>query len=203
MVHSSNMPLISVSRRVEDPKVTLVLMHGLGSDEQDMLGLAEMLDRRVEVVCLRAPYRYGPGYAWFDINWTPQGIQIDESQYWNAVEMVIGEIESLKVPRLVVGGFSQGAMMSTGTLIRRPDLSQAAVLLSGRGLSDEPIDYPGRVFQAHGAFDDVIAPEAAYVLKRSLTGLGDRYEFHEYEMGHWVSEEEIRDLNAWFGRLIG
>ncbi len=196
------MPLISASRRVENPELTLLLMHGLGSDEQDMLGLAEMLDRRVDFICLRAPYRYGPGYAWFEIDWTPQGIRIDEAQYWSAVELVIAEIESLNITRLVVGGFSQGAMMSAGTLIRRPELTEGAVLLSGRGLSDEAIAYSGRVFQAHGAFDDVIPPEAAYVLKRSLQGLGDRYEFHEYEMGHWVSEEEIQDLNDWFARLI-
>ena len=196
------MNFVSVTREVTNPLATLVLLHGLGSDEKDMAGLANMIDDRVEVICLRAPHRYGPGYAWFDIQWTNTGIEVDEAQYWGAVDLVKAEVERLARPKLIVGGFSQGAMVSLGVVSRYPDLAKACLLLSGRGIEKPAPQFKGQVFQAHGMFDDVIPIQDARKLHESLKSLGDQYEYHEYEMGHWINEEELSDLNHWLRRLI-
>lgn len=196
------MEFVSAVRKVLEPKATLVLMHGLGSDEQDMRGLADLLHPNLEVICLRAPLRYGPGFAWFEIQWTNAGIQIDEDQYWQSVEGVAGLLQGIQTEKLLVGGFSQGAMMSVGILDRHPDLVKGAVLLSGRGISDAPCQFDGNVFQAHGAFDDVIPFDSAQILRKRFDGFGPRYEFHEYEMGHSVCQEEIDDLNRWLVRIL-
>ncbi|MBS1702522.1 MAG: alpha/beta fold hydrolase [Armatimonadetes bacterium] len=196
------MKFASAVRSVTNPMATLVLMHGLGSDEQDMRGFADMLDDRFDVVCLRAPQRYGPGYAWFDIQWTVRGIEIDPDQYWQSVEAVAEYFKEQNFERLILGGFSQGAMMSLGVITKHPDLAKGAVLLSGRGIDDICPAFDGPIFHAHGAFDDVISVEYAYVLRRNLSQLGDRYEFHEYEMGHWINEEEVADLNRWLARFL-
>lgn len=172
-------------------------MHGLGSDEQDMFGLSRELPDFLEVHCLRAPISYGPGFSWFDIVWSPQGIRFDPAQFESHVDLVSEYARQFDPSKLVIGGFSQGAMMTVGMMYRHPDLFSGAVLLSGRGISEETPEFAGRVFHAHGTHDDVIAVEFAYGLKKPLVGLGDRYEFHEYDMGHSVCYEEIRALNDW------
>jgi len=193
---------VSEVRPSPGAQCTLVLMHGLGSDEQDMLGFAEELDSRIEVICLRAPIAYGPGYAWFDIQWTLKGIQIDEQQYWNSVSHVADYLRSLERENLLIGGFSQGAMMSLGVLNQPPEIANGAVLLSGRGIIDACPDFNGSVFHAHGTLDEVIPIQEARSLRQSLQSLGDRYEYHEYQMGHGINQEEVNDLNQWLARFL-
>lgn len=195
------MDFVSAVRPSPNSTWTIVLMHGLGSDEQDMLGFADMLDSRFEVICLRAPISYGPGYAWFDIQWTLRGIEIDEEQYWESVAKVSNYLADLGKERLLVGGFSQGAMMALGVVTKRPEIAQGAILLSGRGLDDACPNFEGPIFHAHGAYDDVIPVRESRKLHQGLSALGERYEYHEYEMGHWISEEEVRDLNVWLSKL--
>lgn len=169
-------------------------MHGLGSNAEDMFGLACELTSEFEVICLQAPYSYGPqGFAWFEIAWTEDGISVNEAQYWSAVDMVAEILPQIGGP-LTVGGFSQGAMMTVGLMIKYPDLLTDAIVLSGRGLGRSPESFKGRVFQAHGQQDEVIPFREGEELRRSLSVLGDRLEFHEYPMGHTVCEEEIQDL---------
>jgi phospholipase/carboxylesterase len=186
---------------VSTPKATFVLMHGLGSDENDMFGLAQALHPELEIICLRAPHSYGPGFAWFDVQWTPAGIRADEAQLWQSVHGVANFLESLKSP-VIVGGFSQGAMMTLGLMHEFPSHFQGAVLLSGRKVKDETPNFERPVFQAHGTFDDVIRMQEGDAVKRILSPLGDRFTSHEYQMGHWICEEEIADLNDWFTAQI-
>jgi len=55
----------------------LLLLHGVGSNEYDLFGLAPYLDKRFLIISVRAPYTLGPdSFAWFEINFTPRGIII-------------------------------------------------------------------------------------------------------------------------------
>lgn len=172
-------------------------MHGLGSDERDMYGLAQSLEPSYEVVCLRAPMVYGPGYAWFEIGFSPNGIEPNYEQFWESVEVVSALIQPEDPATTVVGGFSQGAMMTAGLMVQHSEKFNHAVLLSGRGVGLEPGGFPGRAFQAHGQFDDVIPFRDGVQLRSELSAMGDRHQFHAYEMGHSVCQEEVDDLNAW------
>jgi phospholipase/carboxylesterase len=59
----------------------LLLLHGVGSNEHDLFGLAPLLDQRFVVVSLCAPITLGPGnYAWFEVAFTPQGSVINPEQ---------------------------------------------------------------------------------------------------------------------------
>jgi phospholipase/carboxylesterase len=197
------MSLVSLIKEAEqEPKVVLVLMHGLGSDERDMFGLATELHPDLETMCVRAPHRYGPGFAWFDIAWTNEGLKVNMDQFWDSVDLVAGLITPLGPGKLIVGGFSQGAMMTVGLMHRYPELFAHAVLLSGRGIGSGTPDFHGNIFQAHGSFDDVIRISEADALKNTLLTLGDKFAFHEYEMGHSICEREINDLNEWLSQRI-
>ena len=172
-------------------------MHGFGSDEQDMFGLAQVLDPAYEIICLRAPMAYGPGFAWFEIAFTPMGIDPNFEQFWDSVEKVAQIIQEEEPDRTVIGGFSQGAMMTAGLMVRHPEKFGKAVLLSGRGVGLEPGGFPGRAFQAHGTFDDVIPFRDGVQLRSELSPMAERHEFHAYELGHSICQEEVDDLNAW------
>ena len=191
------MNLASVTRPATDCRATLILLHGLGSDEQDMFGLAEQIPSNIEVICLRAPHRYGPGYAWFDIQWTFKGIQVDENQMRDSLATVSEFVTELGRKNLIIGGFSQGAIMALSTISESGDQFVGGILLSGRQYGNDCPNFNGKVFQAHGAFDDVIPIRDGLQLREQLSPLGDRLEFHQYEMGHWICDEEIRDLNHW------
>ena len=117
----------------------LILLHGIGSNEDDLFGLAPYLDARFLIVSTRAPNPYGwGGYAWFEIEWLPDRIVIDREQAAASRELLIRFIGEAAAAygadpaRVYLLGFSQGAMMASWIALSRPDLVAGAVLMSGR-----------------------------------------------------------------------
>src|SRR5262249_31162121 len=110
------------------PPPLLVLLHGIGADENDLFPLAHELDRRLEIVSLRAPHRYTVGYAWFAIDFRPGGELVpdvvqarttlaDLMRWLDAAPARLGTDPH----RTFLLGFSQGAMMPLGVLRSPPE----------------------------------------------------------------------------------
>lgn len=185
----------------------LVLLHGLGSNENDLMGLAPYLPREITVVCLRAPMPYGMGgYSWFDIEWRPEGkwIDVDAADRHRRllVDVVTGLRKEFTPSRLILGGFSQGAMMTLGTVCLRPDLVDRALMMSGRGIDAWIQDADAALVSVpflvqHGQFDEVIELEEARTAVSQLRERGVTTDFREYPMGHEVSMPSLEDLVAW------
>src|SRR5258707_1243339 len=77
----------------DGPPPLLILLHGLGSNEHDLVGLAPYLDPRFQIVSARAPYTLTPGsYAWFELGWTATGITIDPRQAEQSRVLLVGFI---------------------------------------------------------------------------------------------------------------
>jgi phospholipase/carboxylesterase len=193
---------MALIRTVEDPKLVLHLLHGYGSDHRDMFGLAQELHPSVEVRCHPAPIEMLPGRAWFPLEWTANGIVIEPSDYWTAVDKLLPELEIIE-SKTVVGGFSQGAMIALGATQRLPQTFVGTLLMSGRGNRESCDAIAGKVFHGHGLYDEVIEIRHARELNQQLISLGDRYEYHEYPMPHSICEPELDHINAWLDRLIG
>lgn len=189
------------------PDHTLYLLHGLGSNELDMYGLAQELDPRFTVVCLRAPLQHGPGYSWFPVVWDETGVHHDDAEILAGLEVLAEEFPSEHQGTLLVGGFSQGAMMSSGILRNHPQFVDGAILLSGRLLPvyfpavDAPIGSSQPVFIAHGEYDDVLSLAQGVELRDAVMGVSSDVTWKVYPMGHSVSGHEIGDLNVWLGRF--
>ncbi|HEV2582865.1 MAG TPA: alpha/beta fold hydrolase, partial [Ktedonobacteraceae bacterium] len=141
-----NLPLVNLVRQPL-PEASnaplLLLLHGVGSNEHDLFGLAPLLDQRFIVLSLRAPNTLGPGsYAWFEVAFTPQGPVINPEQAEQSRQLLIDFIGQAVAtyganPRQVyLMGFSQGAIMSASVALTRPDLVAGAVLMSGRILPE-------------------------------------------------------------------
>ncbi|SDK69101.1 phospholipase/carboxylesterase [Arthrobacter sp. ov407] len=111
-------------------KPLLVLLHGYGANEQDLLSLADMLPEDFAVASVRAPLVTGPGFTWFPLT---ASIDYSLDAVKAASGYVLDWIDSVKAnhPSVTLLGFSMGMAMATTLLRQRPADFAAVVGLSG------------------------------------------------------------------------
>ena len=207
--------LRAISQAPADPSerpITLVLLHGLAADENDLFGLASELDPGRHVVSFRAPFETGyGGFSWFGIEFLADGRRIiDEDQAAESLQKIVDSLEELASTnpsgKLILAGFSQGAMMTAGVAFQRPDLIDAAWIMSGRYLpSLDPGTSPSRlgpILQQHGVYDEVLSVTEGRELQAVLRQKGYILKYEEYPMGHQISMESLRDADAWIRDAI-
>jgi phospholipase/carboxylesterase len=200
-----------------------VLLHGYGSNEQDLFALAPYLDERLLVVSPRAPLMLMPGsYAWFEIGFYQDErggtqIAVDERQarlsHGAVADFVAAAVREYDADpaRVVVGGFSQGASMAAMTALLRPELVAGAVVLSGIVPSQIMDEAPpaealaGKTFfVGHGTLDQVVQLEHGRATHELLEGLPVALTYREYPgMGHEINAECLRDVTAWLRERLG
>jgi phospholipase/carboxylesterase len=195
----------------------LLLLHGIGSNEDDLFGLAPYLDQRFLIVSARAPNAYDwGGYAWFQIEWLPDRIVIDHQQAAASRELLIRFIGEAAAAygadpaRVYLLGFSQGAMMSAWVTLSQPDLVAGAVLMSGRipeEMRDQiaaPEQLQGKPFLVvHGTQDQLLPIQNGRASRDLLQQLPVDLTYREYPMGHEVSAESLADVVAWLSARLG
>ena len=185
----------------------LVLLHGYGSDERDMMGLAQALPREVDVVCLRAPDETeNGGYAWFDLTVEEQGFGFDEEGFQYAAALVLqslAEFRDADVP-LVLGGFSQGAMVAAAVTLVEPSV-HAAWLMSGAfpPALEMPPARSRPVLVQHGTADPVLPIAMGRDLAKRLAEAGLAVDSREYPVGHTVPADGLADGIEWLEGLTG
>jgi phospholipase/carboxylesterase len=195
----------------------LVLLHGIGADENDLFPLAWQLDPRLTVVSLRAPRAYHGGYAWFRIDFLPGGRVVpDAAQARETLADLVRWVEA--APRRLgtdpentfLLGFSQGAMMSLGVLRTIPQRLTGVIALSGRApgeLVDTTAanDAIARVplLVAHGTLDDVLPIEHGRHTRDVFASLSRDFTYREFPVGHGISDEEMALVASWLAARLG
>ena len=194
----------------------LVLLHGVGSHERDLFGLAPQVPPHFHVLSLRAPLAIGPGsYAWFTFGVAPGGGRaIDAAQEAASRPLVAQAVQSaaaqlgLPPERVVVGGFSQGGIMSLSLLLTRPELLHAAMVMHSRLLPEVvPLQAPperlrGReLWVSHGTEDAMIPVASARHIRDAVAALPIALTYTEYPGGHELRPAELRDAMAWLQGL--
>jgi phospholipase/carboxylesterase len=194
----------------------LVLMHGVGSNEQDLFGLAPQVPPQFHVLSLRAPLVMGPGsYAWFTFGVAPDGSRaIDAAQEAASRPLVAKVVQAagaqLGVPpqRVVAGGFSQGGIMALSLLLTRPELLHAAMVWHSRLLPEVlplragPEQLRGReLWVSHGTQDGVIPLASAHHIRDTVASLPIALTYKEYPGGHELRPAELRDAVGWLQGL--
>ena len=189
----------------------LLLLHGVGSNEADLFGLAPELDGRFFVVSARGPITLGPGaYGWFHVAFTPQGPAIipqEAEESRRALLRVIDELVAayeVDPRRVYLMGFSQGAIMSLSVALTRPDKVAGVAAMSGRLLPEvrpliaAPEELEGLpILLVHGTADQVLPIQYGREARDQLAQLPVALTYREYPMGHYVSPESLRDVTAW------
>jgi phospholipase/carboxylesterase len=189
----------------------VVLLHGIGADEHDLLPLASRLDPRLAVASLRAPHDYVVGYAWFPIAFHPDGTVVPDVLAARAaladLTRWLGEAPSrlgTDPGRTFLLGFSQGAMMSLGALLTVPERLAGVVALSGRFApalleATAPPDAVARVplLVAHGRLDDVLPVEHGRAIRQAFGERVADFTYREFPIGHEISPEEMALVADW------
>jgi len=135
-------------------KGTLVILHGYGADEYDLMGLAPYFDPNLHILSIRGPgtVMYG-GASWFDIDMNADGsLRFNIEQALESADGVIQLVKDLQeqgiIPdhKIILAGFSQGATISQLITLKQPELIKALLVMSGR-LTDQ-VEQLLEIFQA-------------------------------------------------------
>jgi phospholipase/carboxylesterase len=194
----------------------LVMLHGYGSNEKDLISLAPALDSRLHIISVRAPLALGEDmFGWFPIEFTPYGITVDLEAAGRAIGQLTGflrELISIYRPqggKVFVMGFSQGAVMNYLTAFNAPELLHGVIALSGQ-LPDTrpeecmmPLGLESLPFLVvHGLYDDVLpiskGRDAGQWLKENVSDLT----YREYPMAHQINDDTIGLVAAWLKERI-
>jgi phospholipase/carboxylesterase len=199
-----------------DQPPLLLLLHGYGSNEKDLVELTPYLDPRFLTISVRAPETLAPDmYAWFPIEFVPGGINVnasDAQKAFQTLERFISELPSaytFNSEKIYLMGFSQGAVMSYLYSFFHPDQLAGTVAMSGRVPPKDMLadidqasltNFP--IFACHGLYDEVISIDSGRECKTMLETLPVSLSYHEYPMGHQVSYESLKDISEWLTRQL-
>lgn len=197
------------------PAPTVVLLHGLGANERDLIGLGKTLDPRLALVAFRAPIALeNHGYSWFPVTFTAQGPVHDEAAAEAARVRLIEELQALRSnpgvdpSQLYLVGFSQGAILSLSVALTEPRLIAGAVVISGRTLPEvaarvkAPLSPTPPILVLHGRRDAVLGFENEAATVQALSHAGYAPDFRAYDAGHELTPEMQRDLSAWLSARL-
>jgi phospholipase/carboxylesterase len=199
-----------------DPAGLLVLHHGRGADEHDLLGLADVLDpeRRLHVVTPRAPLTIPgwPGYHWYVV---PRVGFPDPDTFHGAFSTLaelhdeLWERTGLTSDRTVLGGFSMGSVMSYSLGLSADRPAPAGILaFSGfvptvegwePSLADRTTT---RVFIAHGRNDPIMEVAFARRARELLESGGLDVDYHESDVAHTIDPAHVPTAEAWLRRSV-
>ncbi|PJZ83582.1 alpha/beta hydrolase [Leptospira harrisiae] len=195
---------------IEKPPL-LLLLHGVGSNEEDLFSLANYLPESFLVVSLRGPLTLGPNsFGWYEVLFTTGQPKINLDQEKLSRKLLLESLDYLKSnfqfdeSNVWIGGFSQGAIMSYSIGLLYPNKIKGIFALSGRLLEEnkEMIKVTEelltkKIFISHGSNDRVLSVEYARSVKRYLESIGILPQYHEYEEGHSINREMLKDLIQW------
>ncbi|MES3516586.1 MAG: dienelactone hydrolase family protein [Natronomonas sp.] len=209
---SDELSLYHVSRpgSVDSNAPAVVVIHGRGADERDLLPIADRLPEEIHVLSVRAPNAMGPGYTWYDLDLSGGGLhasQPDAEDFRESLDLLHAFVEEateaydLDPERIGLLGFSQGAITSLSALLERPEAYRWVVALHGY-LADshegQAAAADGKpVFVGCGTADEVIPARRAERAAETLENGGAAVRFERYRTGHGTTPAEVEDLVAW------
>lgn len=190
----------------------IILMHGVGSNEQNMFSFASSLPGQFLVVSVRGPLILGQNsFAWFQVRFTPQGPVINQEQAENSRKEILQFIEDLKMfeyfdeKRVYLMGFSQGGIMSYSVALTAPEKIKGIAVMSGRLLTEvKPLTASKdrlknlKIYVSHGTQDSVLKFQYALDAIAYLDSKGLNPEFHQYPEDHTINQQMLDDVSVWF-----
>ena len=189
----------------------IILLHGIGSNEEALFALKDSLPAGFIVVSVRAPYQLSPGrYTWFELSHA-DGKPVINPQQAEKSRLVLNTFISQLQERYVIdpnkvymGGFSQGGIMSYSVGLTFPQKLTGIFILSSRLLPEvKPLIKAGpvlqglKVFIAHGTLDPVLPLHYAHEASTYLREMVPLMEYHEYDSQHQIISQELADLSNW------
>lgn len=194
-----------------DPEGTIVLFHGRGADEHDLVPLLDVLDpeRRLLGITPRGPLSLPPGGAhWYALH----RLGYPEPETFHATYPAVAAwLDSLDLDpgRTILGGFSQGAVMSYALGLGRGRPSPAGILALSGFVPTVPgfeldLERPlPPVAIGHGTFDPVIGVEWGRRAKEMLEAAGADVTYRESPLPHAIDPRYATELAGWIRSALG
>lgn len=207
---------LDYNRHKDDNHPLMLMFHGYGSNEKDLMGLAPALDSRLRIISVRAPVELAPGmYGWFPIEFTNSGITVDRNAAERARNQLIDFIRKLietlrpQGDKVFIMGFSQGSVMNYLTALRNPELLHGVICLSGQfpdsgaELEALPEGFASLPFLVqHGVYDDVLPITKGRLANEWLRNKVTDLIYREYPMAHQIDQASLEFLNSWLEKNI-
>ncbi len=199
-------------RGASAPLPLVIVMHGRGADANDLAELAPLIAPECRVIFPNAPKPWDAGqgmtfgFSWFD-GWPPQGSSFGSSRTL-VLEFIKAAAERFPTlpGKIVVAGFSQGALVALDVGFRTEEPVAGIVAMSGAIYEKELPDLRARknqkVLIVHGSEDEVIQVIAARRTRMVLEENGVSPEYHEFAMGHQVTQESIAVVSEFIRRCV-
>ncbi|MFZ9856850.1 MAG: alpha/beta hydrolase [Roseiflexaceae bacterium] len=195
----------------ETPAPLIILLHGYGSNEEDLLQLAPYLPDTCQLVSFRAPFMLRPGSnCWFELAFTPEGMWRDLSQAAQAYTVLDESISAAidiyhtDPTRTFVVGFSQGGGMAGMCGLRRNDIN-GTVILSGINpwdLDTFSTTPTGDFLVVHGTFDEVVSVQTGHQTRDNLRAIQADVHYAEVPIGHTIDLRVIAELTKFIGARL-
>lgn len=207
-------PLEYLVRPAKENAGLVVLLHGVGSNEEDLFSLEDAFRPEDLVLSVRAPLVFGPrSYGWFPVQFTPEGPVIDaveaEKSRVRLLEFLswARQFYQVEAGRVRLVGFSQGGILASSVALTEPDQVNSAALMSSRILPEvlSQAAATDRVAAtsyliAHGTQDQVLPVHHARESRRVLQSFGLEPEYREFPMAHTVTPESLAWVAGWINR---
>lgn len=189
----------------------IFLMHGMGSNEEDLPPLVQSFQDQLYIFSIRGPIVQPPGYAFFSFKELGKPEQVSFNDALQKLEKFLSfAIEQYPIDekRLFLLGFSQGAIISMSYAIKNPKKIKGVLALSGyvplfiqeafHQQSLEQLNF----FVSHGEQDPVLPFTWGNESVNFLRKLGAHITFKSYKAGHWVTDENLKDLQIWLNEQL-
>jgi len=195
----------------------LIMLHGYGSNEQDLFSFAQELPSELLIISVRAPLSLGFGsYAWYSINFEADRDNFSNLEEANTAlkaidEFIDGLLHKYKPDpaRIFLMGFSQGTILSLAYALNHPGKVHHVIALSGyvnQKLIKMPLEASTYrdldVFASHGTVDQVIPVDWARRTPEFLDKLKIEHVYKEYPVGHGVAPQNFFDLLSWIRKRL-
>lgn len=214
-----NLSLYHITRpsSLKENAPTLIMLHGYGSDENDLFSFASELPKELFIISIRAPYPMHPfGNAWYAINFdADQNKWSDDEQAKSSrdkiAQFIDEAIDHYPIDKNNVNllGFSQGTILSYAVALSYPEKINNVIALSGYINLDiitdgfEKKDLSKLNFYcSHGSLDQVIPIEWARRTPEILKHLKVKHVYEEFPVGHGVSPQNFYAFKDWLANKI-
>ena len=213
----------SLQHIIREPKTkpenapVLIMLHGYGSDENDLFSFANELPEELFIISVKAPYKMQPyGNAWYAIHWdNNDGKFSDDLQAIKSRETIKEFIDEViknypvDPDNINLLGFSQGSILSYAVALSYPEMINNVVALSGyvnQGILKDGFennDFSNLDFYcSHGSVDQVIPVDWARKTKPFLDNLNIKNAYSEFPVGHGVAPQNFFELKEWLQSRI-
>jgi phospholipase/carboxylesterase len=213
LLHQVEFPVSAQNTEPDTRYPAILALHGRGSNEEDLIGLASHLPEGLLWISPRAPLLLGPGsYEWYRVRVIGRP---DPDQVLAALETIDHFIDEILATypidpqKLFLLGFSQGSILSMCYTLMHPSRVAGAIAQSGYlpeniNLEIDEAGVKGKpLLLTHGEHDTMIPVEWGRASRERLQEFAVDLEYHEFAMGHSVSMESLSVIYQWLEKHLG